>query len=123
MLNIHIRTVPHEAQRYDTCGDWQYTKSGALTITVSDLGNWRMEVAVAIHELIECLLCRNDGVTTQQVDEFDMSYKGKGEPGDEPSAPYASQHSVATGVERIMTALLGVKWREYETVVDGLRRT
>lgn len=36
------------------------------------------------------------------------------EPGDDIHAPYYKQHQIATGVERILAAELGVSWNEYE---------
>ena len=38
-MKIEIRTIPHEQQRYPTCGDWQFEKPDELTIRVSDMGN------------------------------------------------------------------------------------
>ena len=37
MLNIHIRTVPDNEQRYDTVGDYQTNTEGKQTILVSDM--------------------------------------------------------------------------------------
>ena|SRR5208337_105141 len=73
-MNIVIRTIDHKDQRYETVGDWQFIGPNLL-ITVSDLGNNKMNALIAIHELIEALLCKfNDPeITTEMVDSFDMS--------------------------------------------------
>lgn len=117
MLNIKITTVPHAQQRYDTVGDWILHEDGTIEIRVSDVGNWSMEACVALHELVECLLCLNRGIETETVDSFDMGWKphdGIDEPGDDPNAPYYEEHQIATAVERLMAAELEVAWVEYE---------
>jgi hypothetical protein len=91
------------------------------------MGNWRMEMAVAIHELVECALCRYAGISPVEVDEFDMAYEATrtpdnyDEPGDDPRAPYHKQHCVATGIERIVVCMLGLTWKEYETKINSLQ--
>lgn len=81
---------------------------------------------IAVHELVEVLLCKHDGVTQKSVDKFDMAYEKKrkpnddSEPGDNPKAPYVKQHCIATGVERILAAGLGVSWKEYEDELCAL---
>jgi hypothetical protein len=117
---ITIETVPHGKQRYDTCGDWQIDPSGNITIRVSKMGDWRMEAAIAVHELVEALLCRNDDVSQEQVDHFDTGFRGEDEPGDAHDAPYARQHCFATAVERMLIAAFGLSWASYEATVEAL---
>jgi len=125
-MKIVIETIPHEDQRYPTVGDWQWYSDGNLSIKVSNLSDWRREALIAVHELVEVLMCKQDGVTEQSVDEFDKNYEANrhpdnfDEPGDDPSAPYVKQHCVATGIERILAANLGVNWKEYEEELDKL---
>lgn len=120
-MTITIQTIPHEQQRYSSCGDWQIDANGDLTIRVSKLSDWRREALVAVHELVEVLTCKQDGVTEQAVDEFDMAYEKNrapddldSEPGDQSDAPYREQHCLATGIERILAARWGVDWKKYE---------
>jgi hypothetical protein len=121
MINIKLETIPHLEQRYDTVGDWLYNEGdGILLIRVSNLGNWRYEMLVAVHELVEALLCSHGNITQERVDKFDLNYKGDGEPGDAPSCPYAGPHSLATGIERILAAVMGVSWCKYEEAIDNL---
>ncbi len=126
MLNITIQTIPHHEQRYPTVGDYYYTPDGKWRFFISDLGDWRMELCVAVHELVECALCRYAGIPIQDIDLFDMQYEQNrqpdddSEPGDSPRAPYHQQHCVATGVERFVVALLGLKWKEYEDRINSL---
>ncbi len=120
-MRISIKTIPHIMQRYDTVGDWeQISSTDLLSIQVSDLGNWRYEAAVAIHELVEALGCRDKGITSEQVDAFDNAYDGDGEPGDDPRAPYHEQHEFATMIERQIIDMFGLDWEQYDAAVSAL---
>lgn len=118
-MNIIIESIPHQDQRYSTCGDWYYD-NGTLHIKVSKMSDWRYEALVAVHELVEVLLCEHAGVNQATVDAFDMQFElnrepgNEDEPGDDNDAPYRSQHCVATGIERILAAEMGVNWKPYE---------
>jgi hypothetical protein len=125
-MKIIIETIPHDHHRYDTVGDWQWL-GDELHIKVSEMEDWRHEALVGIHEAVEALICKQDGVTEASVDKFDMDpLMSKDcarldiEPGDHPNAPYKTQHCVATGVERMLCAALGVDWYEYEGELDDL---
>lgn len=119
-MKIEIETIPHDQHRYTTVGDWYYKEDGTLVIKVSQLSDWRYEALIAIHELVEVILCKQDGVATEVVDKFDKDFEANREegnevePGDEPNAPYVKQHCIATGVERVLAAALGVSWKLYE---------
>lgn len=117
-----IHTVPHKHQRYDTVGDYVKRRDGITEFRISELGDDRMESLVAIHEIIEQVLCKHKGISIDQIDAFDMSFKGEGEPGDCPRAPYRDQHRLATLVEVILAKEMGVDWKEYEQRIDSLPR-
>ena len=123
---IVIKVLPHECQRYETVGDYYFTPDGVLCINVSEMKDNKFELLVAIHELIEVLQTENDGVAEPLIEAFDIKFeenRQKGnvdEPGDDPRAPYKRQHCVATGVERILAAALGVDWKEYEKACNEL---
>lgn len=125
-MKITIETIPHETQRYPTVGDWLFEPNGDLTIKVSELGDWRYNSLVALHELVEVLKCKHDGVGQKEVDAFDIAFEinrkpdDDSEPGDSPDAPYKKQHCLATGIERIMAAELGVDWKTYDDAVMSL---
>lgn len=122
-MKITIDTIAHKNQRYDTIGDWQFDANEDLTITVSKLSDWRREALIAVHELVEVLLCKHAGITQETVDKFDMSWIPKGEEeeaGDDPKAPYVKQHCIATGIERMLAAELGVSWKDYEDELYSL---
>lgn len=125
-MNINIQVIEHEEQRYDTCGDWWFDAEGTLQIRVTKLSDWRRESLIAVHELVEVLMCKHDGISTQVVDDFDKAFEAarapgnEDEPGDSPAAPYVRQHCVATGVERILAAQLGVDWQTYGDEIEAL---
>jgi hypothetical protein len=125
-MKITIETIPHEQQRYPTIGDWVFDGKGDLTIRVSALGDWRYEALIAVHELVEVLLCKHQGVSQEAVDQFDLEFERKrteddtAEPGDALEAPYRKQHCFATGVERLLASELGVGWKEYEERINTL---
>jgi hypothetical protein len=124
-MNVKIEIIPHDQHRYPTVGDW-FFEGEDLVIRVSKLSDWRREMLIAIHELAEVLLCKQRGITTESVDAFDKAFEAartpdnEDEPGDEPAAPYVKEHCVATGIERIMAAELGVSWKDYEQELTDL---
>jgi hypothetical protein len=125
-MKAQIETVLHSAQVYPTVGDWRYDAAGALRVYVSDMGDERYEMLVAIHELIEAFLCKQAGIHVAAVDAFDKAYERErhpgdfSEPGDHEEAPYKVQHGIASGVERLLAAHAGIDWRDYERAVNEL---
>jgi len=125
MLNkIVIEVIPHDKQRYPTVGDWYRDENNDLVIKVSDLGDRRYEALVAIHELVEVLLCDEANIDQKVVDDFDMAYEknrlpsDKSEPGDDPKAPYYFQHQYASLIERMLSAYFKVDWEKYADAVE-----
>lgn len=99
-----------EKPRYaDTCGDWWTARSGDVHIVVTKLDVLDDEgFLIALHELVEWKLCQKRGITQKFVDDFDMAFKGEGEPGDDPAAPYREQHRQAMIVEHLVANFLGM---------------
>jgi hypothetical protein len=126
-LRMNIETVPHDRQRYETCGDYWEDENGVEQIRVSEMVDWRYEVLVAVHELVEMALAKHRRIDEPSITEFDIKFeeskaKGlvSGEAGDNPNAPYRKEHFFATNLERLFAAELDVDWTEYERFVDGL---
>ena len=71
-MRIQIETVAHAQQRYETTGDWWWGPDDTLQMRVSALTDWRHSVLIAVHELVEALLCKAHGVSTEAVDAWDM---------------------------------------------------
>lgn len=121
-----IFTIPHKFQAYETVGNWAFSPGGSVVIFVSELGDWRYNALVGLHELVEVLKCKHDGVSQEAVDAFDIAFEASrpegndDEPGDDPKAPYVKQHCLATGIERILAAELGVVWNEYAEKIESL---
>lgn len=121
-MKIVMESIDHLSHRIPTCGDWYYDDEGTLHIRASKLSNEKYEVILLVHELIEALACRYDGVPVEEVDAFDLEFEhkianrqtdGGDEPGDEPDAPYSDQHCLATAFERILAERWGIKWKTY----------
>lgn len=133
-MNIVIETIPHSRQRYNTCGDWIITETDGIAtvkIFVSEMGDWRYEQAVAMHEYYEALLCYNDGLGGKVVDKFDQEFEasplmqaipGVEEPGDHPEAPYYKQHAKALAVEYMFLGDTDVVRYLYYEAMDELYR-
>jgi hypothetical protein len=123
---ITVSVIPHNQQRYDTCGDWWWDCSGDLVVLVSSLNNWKYEALVAVHEIVEAYACRRAGVSENAITKFDTAFEenrsagNTDEPGDHPKAPYRLQHCLATGVERVFAVALGVNWKKYENKLNSL---
>jgi len=128
-MNILIRTIPHSKQRYPTVGDWEFSENGDLTITVSEMGNWKYELLVALHELVEVSLCKDRDISQESVDSFDIQFEEERaaglhtteeEPGHDPRAPYKDEHVFAEIIERLLAKQLGVDWKTYDKTVTNL---
>ena len=125
-MKINIESIPHSTHRYPTCGDWWFDADGSLQIRVSEEMPDTSKELVVLHELAEVLMCKANGVTQKQVDDFDMAYESnrkpgdESEPGDQKNAPYFVQHGLATGIERIVATQMGVVWPEHEAAIGKL---
>jgi hypothetical protein len=123
---INYDTVKHSKQRYDTAGD--YFKVGGEPCShdeykVSRLPQgWKAELAVFVHEMVEFQLCKEAGIKEKDITYFD-THEGKdsNDPGTMKSAPYHSQHILATSIERYIIKKLGLKWREYDKSFETLK--
>ena len=120
-MKIVIEIVPHMSQRYNTIGDWQWFGE-TLSIKVSEMGNWKYECLVGLHEAIETILCRDAGVSEEDVDKFDLSHPELHEPGNSLEAPYHKQHLVAIAIEEILAKHLKVDLEAYENKMEWLQQ-
>jgi hypothetical protein len=125
-MKINFEVISHSAQRYDTVGDYWQDAYGIWQFRVSFMNNWKYELLIFIHELVEWILVRAAEVPIHEIDDFDLEFEARraegnmDEPGDDPRAPYHLQHSLATGVERIVAGVLGVSWKIYDEAVMSL---
>jgi len=128
-MRILIETVPHHKNRNNQVGDYKYLDDGTLYITVSEVGDYKMEWLVAAHEMIEEMLASNDGVTEEMITAYDEYWEKRIalglvdkdiEPGFSTAAPYRKHHTIATGLEMTLAAELGVDWLNYEEKLNKL---
>lgn len=151
---VDFKVIPHKDQAYPTVGNWAWCTLPAtpcpfdldrgdygphvLHIRVSKLSDRRYELLVFHHELTEALLCREAGVTAEQVDAWDEEFEkrrcddghwkmtchclitSESEPGDDLHCPYGPMHATATECERKMAKALGVDWAAYNDEVEKL---
>jgi len=125
---ILIRFIDGEKQRYATPGDYTYdADADTITIFVSLMDDWRSELAVAVHELVESVACLADDVDFMEIDGFDVQFEKarmsgtvgeEDEPGDSVDAPYRIQHAAATFVEREVCSQLKLPWVKHEQTVQ-----
>lgn len=126
-MEIVIRSIPQEQQRYVTLGD--YWDDGDMQhIRVTTMPDRRYELLIALHELVESELCRNRGIPEPDIMAFDLIFEGERaaglwtdeEPGNDPRAPYRSEHQIAESMERQFASYLGVDWVAYESYCAAL---
>lgn len=102
--------------------DWFFDENGDLQVRVEPLSDWKRETLLAVHETVEAIMCKHNGVTVQSVDEFDLEYdkthSSDLNAGDDPKAPYVREHCLATAIERILCAELEVNWSEYDKELE-----
>lgn len=110
------------------CGDWKYGDN-FIEVAVKSMSDWRYELLVQVHELVEAALCKQRGITDDEVTAFDMQFEEERaaglhspteEDGDDPSAPYHKEHFAATNIERLLARELGVVWSDYEEEIKGV---
>ena len=129
--SIYLTTVPHEDQRYETCGDYEMIAPHSVVIKASRTRP-HYEFLVLLHEFIEWYLVHCDGLDINKIDEFDKRFEkmrteypdiiGDDEPGDNEKAPYYHYHQIATRIEKYMADLLKVNWQEYEEEINKLSK-
>lgn len=134
MRIIQIDTIPHTEQRYPTWADWEQ-RGETVTISISDVNNWRYHRLAAIHELLEETVCRHMGITQQMVDDFDADYENRrmagersaacgceitNDPGSDIHAPYRLAHKYAESVEYGLARILDVDAKEYDAAFIAL---
>src|SRR5258708_3808471 len=119
-MNILLRSIPHDQQRYETCGDWIATRGQLREVRVSEMSHRDYIFLVMVHELIEGYLCVKRGIKPRDVDLFDMAFESRrkegntDEPGDHLDAPYFREHQFSTKIEKLLARELGVSWKDYD---------
>ena len=119
-----MEVIPHERQRYETLGDYWTDPDGTLQFRVSDLGDWRYNFSVLLHEFVEYHLLMHKGITESEVLAFDLAVdpqsKYADDPGFDPKAPYHWQHVFADTVERLVSVPLEFEISDLEDAAGKL---
>ena len=76
-------------------------------------------MALGIHALVEQAWCYKNNITSEMVDEWDMNFKGNGEPGDDRNCPYHEGHKLATNLEMEYLRGLGIDIMEYMDAISN----
>lgn len=118
-MKIHIETIAHGKQRYDTLDDF-WIEGDTIEVRISKMDTPVYEHAILVHALVELLLCSDRGVPFTEIDRFDFSHLESSEPGDEPDAPYKQEHSYASVVERLYLTACGKDWKEYTEHIKNI---
>jgi hypothetical protein len=118
-MEMYAITLPHNSQRYDTCGDY-LINDDIYRIRISDLRNEDYHFMILIHEMIEAYLTNKRGIKESDITKFDTEYVGPGEPGDSENAPYRNEHIFATKIERLCCDEIGCDWKAYDCAVRNL---
>jgi hypothetical protein len=113
VIHYIVKSIPHDQQEYDTMGNWRRLPDDTMLIEVDDMGDWRKELIVAIHEMVEAALCQHRGISEQSVSDYDKSHPDSPQPGDELDAPYRLEHEFATDIERLIGRALDVDLQSY----------
>jgi len=131
---ITIKTIPHKEQDYDTVGNWKITPHEML-IFVSDMDNDDSEFVIGIHEAIEAWLCEKNGISQDDVDNWDMWYEEAreqgtaacgcpiyptSEPGNDKHCPYRKEHQFTTKIEKMLVKRGGMDWTQHDILVNSL---
>lgn len=128
-MEIHIKTIDHSLQKYETVGNYWYDDDEILQIRVSNMNSRRFETLVAIHELIEQFITECNGISEEEITNFDIAFESARklglrteteEPGFAETAPYRLAHSFSTGVELAICGMTGINWSEYDNAVNSL---
>ena len=117
---IHIYFVPQEQQRYNTIGDYGENHDATwFKITRFDK-NPEYSIACLIHEIHEFFRNKQEGISVESVDDFDLANEHLDEPGESIDAPYHKTHMEADILERAVLKFMGGDWIEYEAAINNL---
>lgn len=124
-MKIVIETIPHDRHRYPTIGDYWRDADGTLQVRVSEMPDSRDVLLVALHELVEVVLCEHRGIREEDITAFDKSHCDDrdpyvDDPGNSPDAPYHNEHVFSETVERLIALELDRNWQEHEAALGAL---
>jgi len=128
LKKIIVEIVPLEEQRYETLGDYYY-ENDILHFKITDTGNDTYNKAILVHELVEELLTKHNGINEEDILKFDLwvadevengRYPVDAEPGEHPQSPYKKEHIFSENVERQIMNFLNIDFKEYDKTVISI---
>ena len=113
-MDVEIKSIPQSRQRDpNSVGDYWRAADGALYVRVTEMPDWRYELLIAVHELIEEALATHRGIPEPEIMRFDLEHPELDDPGMDCRAPYHAEHFFADAIERLIAQQLGVDWHAY----------
>src|SRR5271157_5336952 len=101
-MEIWIKSIPQDKQRYETAGDYWFNEPDLTNIRVSETGNDDYSFLIVLHELIESYLIKKRGISEPEIMAFDIAHADSDDPGSEPDAPYRKEHFFSEAIERLV---------------------
>jgi hypothetical protein len=114
---IIIESKPFAQMRYPTTGDW-YEKNNNIHVDTILTDDWRVNISIAIHNIIEKFLCDAVNIKGEDVDAYSKAHHLEDDPGLNPDAPHHDQHMLADKIERIIHTELGLSRKKYEYKIN-----
>jgi len=105
-FQIVVQFLKPEDMRYDTTDDYVWDH-GRLLVSIVNRENRLDRMAILLHALAEWAVAREDGVSIETIDYWDMKHPDSLEPGAEPCCPYGHAHHIAVAVEGAFRSLTG----------------
>lgn len=125
-MNIKFHRTNTKPFDLTTVGFWRFDQpnnKGTLHVYVAKMCDWRYEVSVFGHELIESVYCWLCGVTTEVCDKFDDQCELEFdagtrdvhlEPGFDPKCPYRWGHVMGSWWEWVFIHATLASWKKYD---------
>ena len=110
---FEISAIDNNEQAYNTVGDYGETKPGHWWIKTSKFSSQIYELALAVHEMIELVLCLKAGITDEDILAFDKAHPEDDNPGQLKDAPYHKQHMIAEQIENLIIVMCGGSLPDY----------
>lgn len=124
---IPMVVLPHKMLRtYPDVGDWFLNGDQTpAMVCAADTGHDLSNLAILLHEFVEAIWCSRNGVTEQEVNDFDREWFERNpdsddEPGHDTHAPYHIGHLIAERFEREFLLQFGRMWSHHVDCVNAL---
>lgn len=117
MKRIVIDFVPQHLQRYETVGDYGENEHNVWFRITAFPNNPGYSIAVLLHEILEFYRNKQEGISIEDVDNFDLSHPELDDPGLSLDAPYHKTHMEGDAIERLAILFFGEDWVKYEQAI------